>query len=57
MTCNPEGAFVDGAGDSRNGLSSQAAGRALLHPLCADLQLGLAEVGDHPLATKDSDEF
>ena len=54
---NPECALVDGASNSRNRLSGQRARGALLHPLSADLQLGLAEVGDHPLATKHSDVF
>ena len=46
---NPESALVDGTGDASNGVGSVGAGGALLHPLGSDLQLGLAEVGDHPL--------
>merc|ERR1719153_1755513 len=47
---NPEGTLVDGTGDAGNGVGSGCAGGTLLHPLGTDLQLGLAEVGDHPLA-------
>merc|ERR1719356_1970859 len=47
---NPEGTLVDGTGDAGNGVGGGCAGGALLHPLGSDLQLGLAEVGDHPLA-------
>ena len=54
---NPECALVNGTSNSRNRLSGQRARGALLHPLSADLQLGLAEVGDHPLTAKDSDVF
>ena len=46
---NPEGTLVDGTGDTGNGVGSVGAAAALLHPLGADLQLGFAEVGDHPL--------
>ena len=46
---DPECALVDGASNSRDRLSCVVAGGALLHPLSSDLQLGLAEVGDHPL--------
>merc|ERR1711952_435556 len=45
---NPEGTLVDGTGDTGNGVGSVGAGGTLLHPLSSDLQLGLAEVGDHP---------
>ena len=54
---DPEGPLVDGTGDAGNRVGGIGAGRALLHPLGADLQLGLAEVGDHPLTAKDSDVF
>ena len=47
---DPEGSLVDGTSDTSNRVGGVGAGRALLHPLRADLQLGLAEVGDHPLA-------
>merc|ERR1712055_1130177 len=52
---NPEGTLVDGTGDAGNGVGSVGAGGALLHPLGSDLQLGFAEVGDHPLAV-DAEE-
>ena len=45
---NPEGTLVDGTGDTGNGVGSVGASGALVHPLGSDLQLGLAEVGDHP---------
>ena len=41
--------LVDGTCDASNGVGSVVAGGALLHLLSSDLQLGLAEVGDHPL--------
>merc|ERR1719394_116686 len=47
---NPESALIDGASDAGNRVGSVLAGGALLHPLSSDLQLGLAEVADHPLA-------
>merc|ERR1719430_2311041 len=47
---NPEGTLVDGTGNAGNRVGSSLAGGALLHPLGSDLELGLAEVGDHPLA-------
>merc|ERR1719500_1334078 len=53
---DPEGSLVDGTGDAGNRVGGVGAGRALLHPLGADLQLGLAEVGDHPLAI-DAEEL
>ena len=53
---NPEGALVDGTGDASNGVGGVSAGGTLLHPLGSDLQLGLAEVGDHPL-TIDAKEL
>merc|ERR1712223_1813422 len=53
---NPEGTLVDGTGDAGNGVGSGCAGGTLLHPLGSDLQLGLAEVGDHPL-TVDAKEL
>ena len=53
---NPEGTLVDGTGDASNGVGSVGAGGALLHPLRSDLQLRLAEVGDHPL-TIDAKEL
>ena len=53
---NPEGTLIDGTGNSRHRGSSIRAGGTLLHPLSSDLQLGLAEVGDHPL-TIDAEEL
>ena len=47
--CNPEGTLVDGTGNAGNGVGGGGTGGTLLHPLGSDLQLGLAEVGDHPL--------
>merc|ERR1719193_454673 len=47
---NPEGTLIDGTGNAGNRVGSSLAGGTLLHPLGSDLQLGLAEVGDHPLA-------
>ena len=46
----PEGSLIDGASNAGHGAGGQRAGGALLHPLGADLDLGLAEEGDHPLA-------
>merc|ERR1712242_78934 len=46
----PEGSLVDGTSNTGHGVGSVVTGGALLHPLGTDLQLGLAEVGDHPLA-------
>merc|ERR1712015_147358 len=45
---NPEGTLVDGTGNTGNGVGSVGASGALVNPLGSDLQLGLAEVGDHP---------
>merc|ERR1719209_958560 len=53
---DPEGTLVDGTGNTRDRGSSTCAGGTLLHPLSSDLQLGLAEVGDHPLAI-DAEEL
>merc|ERR1712233_247259 len=53
---DPEGTLVDGTGNSRHRAGSVSAGGTLLHPLSSDLQLGLAEVGDHPLAI-DAEEL
>ena len=53
---NPEGPLIDGTGNSRHRGSSIGAGGTLLHPLSSNLQLGLAEVGDHPL-TIDAEEL
>ena len=47
---DPEGSLVDGTSDAGNGVGGVGASGTLLHPLGSDLQLGLAEVGDHPLA-------
>merc|ERR1719330_1553354 len=44
-----EGSLVDGTCNTRDGAGSVGAGGALGDPLSSDLQLGLAEVGDHPL--------
>merc|ERR1712045_976605 len=46
----PEGSLVDGTSNTGHRVGSIGTGGALLHPLGTDLQLGLAEVGDHPLA-------
>merc|ERR1719412_3519806 len=46
----PEGSLVDGTGNTGHRVGSVVTGGTLLHPLSTDLQLGLAEVGDHPLA-------
>ena len=53
---DPEGPLIDGTSDTGDGVGSVGTGGALLHPLRADLQLGLAEVGDHPLAV-DAEEL
>merc|ERR1719341_2300471 len=53
---DPEGSLVDGTGNTRHRGSSVCTGGTLLHPLSSDLQLGLAEVGDHPL-TIDAEEL
>merc|ERR1712015_525369 len=53
---DPEGPLIDGTSDTGDGVGSVGACRALLHPLRTDLQLGLAEVGDHPLAV-DAEEL
>merc|ERR1719431_877492 len=47
---NPEGSLVDGTSNTGNRVGSIGTGGALVDPLSSDLQLGLAEVGDHPLA-------
>ena len=39
---NPEGPLVDGTGDTGHRVGSLGAGGALVDPLRADLQLGLA---------------
>ena len=46
---DPEGTLVDGTSNTGNRVCGVGAGGALLHPLGSDLQLGLAEVSDHPL--------
>merc|ERR1719210_3264236 len=46
----PEGSLVEGTSNTGHRVGSVVTGGALLHPLGTDLQLGLAEVGDHPLA-------
>ena len=46
----PEGTLIDGTGNAGNRVGSSLAGGTLLHPLGSDLQLGLAEVIDHPLS-------
>ena len=53
---DPEGSLVDGTSDAGNGVGGVGASGTLLHPLGSDLQLGLAEVGDHPLAV-DAEEL
>merc|ERR1711971_1025009 len=47
---NPEGSLVDGTSNTGNRGGSIGTGGSLVDPLSSDLQLGLAEVGDHPLA-------
>merc|ERR1719410_1762185 len=47
---NPEGSLVDGTSNTGNRVGSTLASGTLGDPLSSDLQLGLAEVGDHPLA-------
>merc|ERR1712045_366639 len=47
---NPEGSLVDGTSNTGNRVGSIGTGGSLVDPLSSDLQLGLAEVGDHPLA-------
>merc|ERR550539_1077955 len=47
---NPEGSLVDGTSDTGHRVGSVLTGGALAHPLGTDLQLGLTEVSDHPLA-------
>merc|ERR1719330_1561767 len=44
-----EGSFVDGTSNTRDGAGSVVASGALGDPLSSNLQLGFAEVGDHPL--------
>merc|ERR1719365_526224 len=46
---DPKGALIDGTSDTGDGVGGVLASIALLHPLCTDLQLGLAEVLAHPL--------
>merc|ERR1712079_194806 len=46
---NSEGSLVNGTSDTRDRVAGTSTRGALLHPLGTDLQLGLAEVGDHPL--------
>merc|ERR1719341_1817037 len=46
---NSEGPLVDGTSNTGNRVGSIVASGALGDPLSSDLQLGLAEVGDHPL--------
>merc|ERR1712045_343494 len=50
INSEPEGSLVDGTSNTGHRVGSIVTGGALLHPLSTDLQLGLAEVGDHPLA-------
>merc|ERR1712079_298604 len=47
---NSEGTLIDGTSNTGHRVGGIGTGGALLHPLGTDLQLGLAEVGDHPLA-------
>merc|ERR1711971_1114146 len=46
----PEGSFVDGTSNTRDGAGSVVTSGALGDPLSSNLQLGFAEVGDHPLS-------
>merc|ERR1712226_153904 len=47
---NPEGTLVNGTSNTSHRVGSVLAGGTLLDPLSSDLQLWLAEVGDHPFA-------
>ena len=47
---DPECALVDSASDAGHRVGSVLAGGAFVHPLGADLQLGFAEVVDHPFS-------
>merc|ERR1719412_306673 len=46
---NPEGSFVDSTSNTGHRVGGSGTGGALVDPLRPNLQLGLAEVGDHPL--------
>merc|ERR1719385_253679 len=51
---NSEGTLIDGTSNTSNRVGGSSTGRTLLDPLSTDLQLGLAEVGDHPLTVNAS---
>merc|ERR1712073_97727 len=51
---NPESSLVHGTSNASNRVGSVGTGGALVDPLSYDLQLGLAEVGDHPLTVNTS---
>merc|ERR1712045_101597 len=50
-----EGSLVDGTSNTRDRAGGIGTGGALRHPLSSDLQLRLAEVGDHPLAVNSEE--
>merc|ERR1719186_1944881 len=49
-----ESAFIDGTSDTSNGVGCTHASGTLDHPFSSDLQLRLAEIGDHPFAVNAS---
>merc|ERR1719412_4826 len=53
---NSEGSLVDGTSNTGHRVGGSGTGGALVDPLGTDLQLGLAEVGDHPLSI-DAGQF
>merc|ERR1711963_30828 len=49
-----EGSLIDSTSNTTNRVGSSSTGGALGDPLSSNLQLGLAEVGDHPLGVNTS---